>query len=82
MLLSFDFKTGKYYERLSAERKTARRNETELGAAGQNIDGSIRSKDNYLLFPDMPCMKRVYRDEKAPVHWSAARNEERVSSRG
>ena len=24
-------------------------------------------------FPDMPCMKRVYRD-KASVHWSAARN--------
>ena len=32
-------------------------------------------------FPDMPCMKRVYRD-KASVHWSAARNKERSSSRG
>ena len=33
-------------------------------------------------FPDMPCMKRVYRGKKASVHWSAARNEERPSSRG
>ena len=23
------------------------------------------------LFPDMPCMNRVYRDNKASVHWSA-----------
>ena len=35
-----------------------------------------------LFFPDMPCMKKVYRDKKASVHWSAARNEERPSSRG
>ena len=35
----------------------------------------------YILFPDMPCMKRVYKDEKASVHWSAARNKERFSSR-
>ena len=34
-----------------------------------------------LLFPDMPCMKRVYRDKTASFHWSAARNKERVSSR-
>ena len=34
-----------------------------------------------LLFPDMPCMKRVYRDKLASVHWSAARNEERSRSR-
>ena len=33
-------------------------------------------------FPDMPCMKKVYKDKNATVHWSAARNEERVSSRG
>ena len=32
-------------------------------------------------FPDMPCMKRVYRDEKALFHWSAARNKERFSPR-
>ena len=32
------------------------------------------------MFPDMPCMKKVYRDKKASVHWSAARNEERASS--
>ena len=33
------------------------------------------------LFPDMPCMKRVYRDKKASVHWSVARDKERFSSR-
>ena len=27
-------------------------------------------------------MTRVYRDRKASVHWSAARNEERIPSRG
>ena len=32
-------------------------------------------------FPDMPCMKRVYKDKYSSVHWSAARNEERPSSR-
>ena len=36
------------------------------------------------VFPDMPCMKRVYRDKKAsaPVHWSASRNKECFSPRG
>ena len=34
------------------------------------------------FFPDMPCMKKAYRDKKASVHWSAAGNEERPSSRG
>ena len=33
-------------------------------------------------FPDMPCMKKVYRDKWVPVHLSAARKEERPSSRG
>ena len=33
------------------------------------------------IFPDMPCMKRVYRDNKASVHWSTASNEERSQSR-
>ena len=33
-------------------------------------------------FPEMPCMKEVYKDKWASVHWSAARNEERSSSRG
>ena len=28
----------------------------------------------------MPCMKRVYRDKNASVHWPAARNEKRPSS--
>ena len=32
-------------------------------------------------FPDMPCVKRVYRDKKASVHRSAARNKERFSYR-
>ena len=31
-------------------------------------------------FPDMPCTKKVYRDGKASVHWSAARNKELLSS--
>ena len=39
-------------------------------------DGTRRS------FPDMPCMKRDYKDKKATAHWSAARNKERFSSRG
>ena len=34
----------------------------------------------YILFPEILCMKRVYRDN-ASVHWSAARNKERFSSR-
>ena len=34
------------------------------------------------MFPDMPCTKRFYKDKKATVHWSAARNQERVSSGG
>ena len=37
--------------------------------------------ENILNFPDMPCMKRVYKDKKAPVHWSAAMKKERFSSR-
>ena len=34
------------------------------------------------IFPNMPCMKTVYWDKKASIHWSAARNTERFSSRG
>ena len=34
-----------------------------------------------LWFPDMPCITMIYRDKKAAVHWSAARNEEPTSSR-
>ena len=30
----------------------------------------------------MPCMKRVYKEKLASVHWSAARNKERFLSRG
>ena len=33
-----------------------------------------------LIFPDMPCMERVYKDKKDTAHWSAARNEERARS--
>ena len=33
------------------------------------------------IFPDMLCMRRVYRDKKASAHWSAAKNKERFSSR-
>ena len=32
-----------------------------------------------MLFPDMPCMRRVYKIKKAPARWSAARNKERPS---
>ena len=35
----------------------------------------------YQEFPDMHCMKRVYRDKKASFHWSAAKKKERFSSR-
>ena len=34
------------------------------------------------MLPDMSCMKRNFRDKKASVHWPAARNKERFSSRG
>ena len=46
-------------------------------------NGSIPlpSGSNSNWFPDMPCMKRVYRDKIASFHWSAARNKERFSSR-
>ena len=30
----------------------------------------------------MPCVKRVYKEKKATVHLSAARNKERFSFRG
>ena len=33
-------------------------------------------------FPDMPCMKRVYKDKNAKVHWSTTGNEERLGSAG
>ena len=38
--------------------------------------------DTFEVYPDMPCMKRVYRDKNATVHWSAIRNDERPWSRG
>ena len=34
-----------------------------------------------FMFPDIPCMKRVYKEKKASFNWSAARNKERFSSR-
>ena len=36
----------------------------------------------YMGLRDMPCMRRVDRDKRAPAHWSAATNEQRPSSRG
>ena len=42
----------------------------------------IRSEKKAPYFPDMPCMKRFYKDKKASVHWSAARKKERFSSHG
>ena len=67
--------------------------ELELAAASATVDeldsesewlDTLQSHDPSALFeffPDMPCMKRVYRDKKASVHWSGARNEERSHSR-
>ena len=42
----------------------------------------IRNSGIREVFPDMPRMKRVYRDKKASVHWSADRNKERISPHG
>ena len=42
--------------------------------------GERSSRFQPKRFLDMPCVKRVYRDTKASVHWSAARNEERLWS--
>ena len=33
------------------------------------------------FFPDMPCMKRIYKDKKATFHWPAAKKEARSQSR-
>ena len=33
------------------------------------------------FFRDMPCTKKFYKNKYTSVHWSAARNEERFSSR-
>ena len=38
-------------------------------------------RDSMKKFPDMPCVKRVYRNKKTSFHWSAARKKERFSSR-
>ena len=72
--------TRTYLGRVGAGRRTAGWREGRH-EAGQDVDGSVRPGNNLLFFPDMPCMKRVYRDKKASVHWSAARNKERFSSR-
>ena len=45
------------------------------------MQNNVRKYFVVKKFPDMPCMKRVYRDEKAFFHWSAARNKERFSPR-
>ena len=41
----------------------------------------VLAKSRAEVFPDMLCMRRVYRDKKASAHWSAAKNKERFSSR-
>ena len=33
-------------------------------------------------FPNMPCMKKAYRDKWASIHWSEGRNEERLRFNG
>ena len=37
------------------------------------INHIINNTINHI-FPDMPCMQRAYRDKKAAIYWSAARN--------
>ena len=39
-----------------------------------NFDKPLIDKCEDNTFPDKPCMKSVYRDKKALVHWSAANN--------
>ena len=56
-------------------------NQQEKGAIFFKINKfSISTMNIINWFPDMPCMKRVHRVKKAPVHCSAARNKERFSS--
>ena len=55
---------------------SASRNEERLSSIG------ARRSARPLEFPDMPCMKRVYKDKEASIHWSADSNEERSRSRG
>ena len=51
------------------------------GSARPRTRPKVCSGFGFCIFPDMPCMKRVYRDKKAALHWSAARTKERSSSR-
>ena len=43
-------------------------------------DVSSEGRTSEIFFPDMPCMKKVYRARKASVHWSAAGYEDSFSS--
>ena len=59
-----------------------------LTSTGRPLNGVVCDRKHRLsgrtpdLFPDMPCMKRVYRDKKASVHWSAARKKKSASRLG
>ena len=44
-------------------------------------DTAVVLRKKHAVVPDMPCIKMVYRYKKASFHWSAAKNEERSSSR-
>jgi len=46
------------------------------------LASTTKTENQYRFFPDMPGMRRVYRVNKASVHGSAARNEQRPWSRG
>ena len=56
--------------------------EIVFSVVGLPISLSFRgASSTCLLFvsPDMPSMKRVYKDKWAPIHWSAARNKKSAS---
>ena len=47
----------------------------DRGTSAEAIFGRL------FTFTKMLCIKIVYKDKRAPVHWSAAKNKERFSSR-
>ena len=53
---------------------------TCLRLRGSSMEGFTTFGIVERRFADMPCIKRVYRDKKAPFHWSAARKKARSSS--
>ena len=68
----------------SSERRLGRRSpsapwcDLRIDLQGRKSGCKSKLQEN---FPDMPRMKKAYRNKKASAHWSATRNEERPSSR-